>query len=159
MPDRDGLEAHPSAQSEPLNSSFPKKMAYLRQDILRWAKRQNVSITFPRVLSPQSGQPPAVVLGKQHPMNTEAALRCALVAQKRGAFDAYHRSVYRAFWGEGKDISQEEVLREAIERIGQDYPSFKAALGSPTIEAELSRLTQEADDRGVFGVPTFFCRG
>ena len=107
-----------SYRERPLNSSYPKKMAYLRVDLQRWADRSGVPLTFPRGLQPPSGSVAGVVVGKQHPLDTDAALRGALVAQARGVFDMYHRAVFRALWGEGRNIAQLSVLQALLEEIG-----------------------------------------
>lgn len=144
-----------SYRERPLNSSYPKKMAYLRADLQRWAEKFGVPLTFPRGMQPPSGAVAGVVVGKQHPLDTDVALRGALVARARGVFDAYHRVVFRALWGEGRNIAQPSVLQELLEEIAQDYASFREAADAPTVHEQLRALTQEADERGVFGVPTF----
>lgn len=145
-----------SYRERPLNSSYPKKMAYLRADLQRWANKVGVPLAFPRGMQPQSGAIAGVVVGKQHPLDTDAALRGALVAQTRGVFDTYHRSVFRALWGEGRNLAQPEVWQTLLQEISQDSVSFCAAVDTPAVHEQLRVLTQEADDRGVFGVPTFF---
>lgn len=145
-----------SYRERPLNSSYPKKMAYLRVDLQRWAEKIDVPLSFPQGMRFQTGQAARVVVGKQHPLEIDAALRGALVAQARGVFDAYHRAVFRALWGEGRNISQPSVLQALLEGIGQDCASFHEAADAPAVHEQLRALTQEADERGVFGVPTFF---
>lgn len=144
-----------SYRERPLNSSYPKKMAYLRVDLQRWADTIGVPLTFPRGMQRQAGSD-GVVIGKQHPLDTDAALRGALTAQARGVFAAYHRAVFRALWGEGQNIAQPAVWQALLQAIGQDSASFCAAADAPAVHEHLRALTQEADERGVFGVPTFF---
>jgi 2-hydroxychromene-2-carboxylate isomerase len=145
-----------SYRERPLNSSYPKKMAYLRADLQRWADNIGVPLTFPRGMQPQSGSVAGVVVGKQHPLDTDAALRGALVAQARGVFDAYHRAVFRSLWGEGQNLAQPSVWQALLQEIGRDSASFHEATEAPVVHEQLRALTQEADERGVFGVPTFF---
>jgi 2-hydroxychromene-2-carboxylate isomerase len=145
-----------SYRERPLNSSYPKKMAYLRADLQRWAAKIGVPLTFPRGMQSQSGAVAGVVVGRQHPLDTDAALRGALTAQARGVFDAYHRAAFRALWGEGQNIAQPAVWQALLQAIGQDSASFCAAADAPAVYEHLRALTQEADERGVFGVPTFF---
>lgn len=144
-----------SYRERPLNSSYPKKMAYLRVDLQRWADKIGVPLTFPRGMQRQA-RSDGVVIGKQHPLDTDAALRGALTAQARGVFDAYHRAVFRALWGEGQNIAQPAVWQALLQAVGQDAASFCAATDAPAVHEHLRALTQEADTRGVFGVPTFF---
>ena len=89
-------------------------------------------------------------------MNTDALLRGVIVAKRVGAFDAYHRTVYETLWGSGVDDPLEAALASAIEAIDHDPLSFRQSLESEEVGRELTRQTEVADERGVFGVPTFF---
>jgi 2-hydroxychromene-2-carboxylate isomerase len=145
-----------SYRERPMGHTFPKRNAYIALDMQRWARRRGVEIRAPRVLLSSAQRRPASILGKDHPLDTEAALRGALVAKHRGVFDAYHRGVNRSLWGEGEDVSREEILARVIQEIGEDPASFRKSIDSEEVAAELGQRTEEADDRGVFGVPTFF---
>jgi 2-hydroxychromene-2-carboxylate isomerase len=71
-------------------------------------------------------------------------------------FDAYHRTVYRTLWGSGLEDTLELALTRAIGAVGEDAASFCESLAGSDVDAELDGLTEAADRRGVFGVPTFF---
>lgn len=153
-----GLE---SFAERPMTHAIPKRLAYVAADMRRWARRRGVEIRTPEALqrSLERSAPGAQVLGRDHPLDTELALRGAVVARRLGCFDAYHRSLYRSLWTDGEDATREEVVARAFERAGADgtrgvHEAQAAATGD-----ELARLTREADDRGVFGVPTFFVAG
>jgi len=112
------------------------KGKYLRTDIKRWAERYSLTFRMNPVF----------------PQNTLKALRLALVAEKKGAFETVHQALFDAMWVHEKDLSNKKVLAEI---------AAKAALSLEDIEDvamkdELKANTNEAVDRGVFGAPTFF---
>ena len=65
--------------------------------------------------------------------DTSLALRCALVAKDLGRFRELHYPLYRARWAQARDLGRDDVLEE-----------------------RLTRDTEAAVGRGVFGVPTIF---
>ena len=112
------------------------KGKYLRNDIHRWAKRY--SLTFK--------------MNPKFPQNTLKALRLALVAQKRGTFEAVHQPLFDAMWVHEKDLSDEDVLAEIAAKAAVSMSDIEDV----AIKDELQANTEEAVDRGAFGAPTFF---
>jgi 2-hydroxychromene-2-carboxylate isomerase len=145
-----------SYRDRPMGHGFPKRNAYVARDLQRWAERRGVTVHVPNILVSESTTPPASVMGKDHPMDTDALLRGAVVARRLGLFDAYHRAAYQTLWGSGVDAPLEAALARGIEAIDQNPSSFRKSLESEEIGDELRSLTEAADERGVFGVPTFF---
>ena len=143
-------------RERPMGHTLTKRVRYIGIDVQRWARRRGVEIRTPAALLRQVENPPPQLLGRDHPLDTERALRGALIANRLGVFDAYHEATNRSLWGRGEDIAAEETLAGIVREIGQDASSFLESIESDEIEGELTRLTREADDRGVFGVPTFF---
>jgi len=143
-------------RQRPMGHTLTKRVAYVGIDMQRWARRRGLEIRTPEVLMRQVERPPVQVLGAQHPLDTERALRGALVAKRRGVFDAYHEAVSRALWGRGEDVARPDVLARAVAGAGLDADALLRDADADEVGAELDRLTQTADDRGVFGVPTFF---
>ena len=62
--------------------------------------------------------------------------------------------MYRAAWAEDRDISDTEVLRELLAQNDFDADSMLEACSNPAIKAALRNNTEEAQELGVFGVPT-----
>ncbi len=89
-----------------------------------------------------------------HPLRTVEALRCVLAA---GApYMPLVRRFYRAYWAEGRDIGQGEVVDAILAEAGLDVAAVRARAASDEIKDELRRRTDEAIERGIFGVPTCF---
>src|ERR1700739_1116118 len=73
---------------------IPAKGKHLFQDVQRWAQHYGVPVGFPKVF----------------PVNSVAALRCGIAAAGQGKGAEFAKAVMRAYWAEGQDISQPEVL-------------------------------------------------
>ena len=68
----------------------------------------------------------------------------------------FARAVFEAYWGDDKDISQDEVLTEVCKRVGVDPQKFFAGIGEQAIKDQLKANTDEVMARGGFGSPTIF---
>ncbi len=88
--------------------------------------------------------------------DTDLALRGALVAKDEGRFAEYHHPMYAARWADPRDLSEPDVVRQFLTSAGLDGDAALARAQSDELSAELQSETQEAIDRGVFGVPTIF---
>ncbi|MEZ4282602.1 MAG: 2-hydroxychromene-2-carboxylate isomerase [Myxococcota bacterium] len=155
------LPALESYAERPMGHNFVKRNTYVGIDLQRWARRLGLEVRTPPALLRHIDSTPAHqnVLGRDHPLDTELALRGAVVARRLGCFDAYHRSLSRALWTDGEDVTQDEVVARAFMRAGADGADGLREAKSDWAGDELARLTREADERGVFGVPTFFVDG
>lgn len=114
------------------------KLQYLARDLARCAQHEGVPLKPPHAF----------------PVNGLHALRGALLAQKLGCFEAFHRLMFRATWAESRDIS----TRDAVAVIAREhgFEPIAAQLDDPEIKAKLREDTDAIVQRGVFGVPTFF---
>lgn len=91
------------------------------------------------------------------PLRSVLPLRLTLAA---GAQDSpegrklVHR-LFHAYWAEGQDISQPELLRALCAELGLDGDALLARAETPEIKAELRASTDAAVAAGVFGAPSF----
>jgi 2-hydroxychromene-2-carboxylate isomerase len=95
-----------------------------------------------------------------HPFNSLLGLRLASLelpdADRRALVDR----LYRAVWGpEGPGITDPEVVAKLLGEIGLDGQALLAAANSPDNKQRLIAATQEAIEKGVFGVPTMLVEG
>jgi 2-hydroxychromene-2-carboxylate isomerase len=86
-------------------------------------------------------------------------MRGCLVAEEHGRIVPYSRAVFETYWGEDRDISQEDVLREVCGRVGLDADELLEKIADPVYKDRLKANTQELIDRGGFGSPTTFVNG
>ncbi len=116
----------------------PAKGQHMWLDLARWAERLGVPLVRPAVFP----APPIL------------ALRSALAAEAAGKLVPFTHALYRAYWVEGEDLSQPEVIAAAAAAVGLDGAALLAA--APAFKEALARQTQEAIDRGAFGAPALF---
>jgi 2-hydroxychromene-2-carboxylate isomerase len=128
---------------EQRSKPVPAKARYYLKDLRDWARFYGLEI----------GQPPVF------PVNSVRAMRAAYVALDRGLLPAWARAVFEAYWGELRDISQVEVLRDLAPRAGLDADDLLARIEKPETKQRLRSATDELIERGGFGSPTMFVDG
>lgn len=114
------------------------KLAYTIIDLRRCAAEQNLELRVPATF----------------PINGLYALRGAIAAQRAGRFTAYHRALFEATWQRGRDISNKPGFTAAANELG--FADIAAQIEDASIKDELRANTDEAIERGAFGLPTFF---
>ncbi len=88
--------------------------------------------------------------------NSRAAILAAEYARDHAKFPEFSRRVFSAYFAEGRNIGEIEVLQAAAEEVGLDPEGLTRSLRDGE---HLDRLlAAEADARrlGITGVPTFF---
>jgi 2-hydroxychromene-2-carboxylate isomerase len=93
------------------------------------------------------------------PINTLLLMRTAVAAQRAGVFEPFHRAVYPAFWTQGENMGESEVVARVVEKAGLDARALLEGAADAAVKAELRATTEEAIERGAFGAPTFFVEG
>ncbi len=87
--------------------------------------------------------------------NSFDAHRFAHLAAKHGKGDAAEESLFKAYFTEGKDISDHAVLAELGSNIGLDAEEVKNTLADRTYAREVQQDIAEAAALGARGVPFF----
>jgi 2-hydroxychromene-2-carboxylate isomerase len=90
------------------------------------------------------------------PMNTLTLMRGAVAAQRSGCLAPYVEAIMVAMWEEALDVSDQDVALGVLNTAGLDGVALMEATSDPEVKAELARNTDDAVQRGAFGVPTFF---
>ena len=134
-----GHSVNPSVY-EQRQAPVPAKFAYYAKDLQDWARAYGLRIGMPPVF----------------PVNSVRAMRGVFVAERHAKVSPYVRAVFEAYWGELRDISQDDVLAEVVERTGLPAGEFFAAVTSPELKEKLRANTEELIARGGFGSPTMF---
>ena len=126
----------------------PAKQAYHRKDLQDWARRDGLKILFP----------PSVF-----PVNSVKAMRACCWLKTQGPVQAlmepFAAAVFKAYWSDDRDISQDAVLADIATMVGIDAAALLAGINTPEVKAQLKANTDEAIARGAFGSPTIFVDG
>ena len=96
----------------------PAKAAYMKKDLQDWARYVGLSIGWPAVF----------------PVNSVKAMRGAFVAIDEGKLVPYARAVFRRYWTDLADISQDAELAGIVDAVGLDRAAC-AELGERLAEA------------------------
>ena len=123
-----------------LPASIPAKASYMFKDLARWAQMYQVPVTMPSVF----------------PVHSLLASRAAIAASQLGHEAAAAKAVLSAYWGEGLDISQAEVLAGAFNKAGLDSAAILERAQEQSVKDQLKENTEAALKRGVFGAPSMF---
>lgn len=99
-----------------------------------WAERRNIPFVLP----------PA------HPFNPLGALRLAVA---RDCDAGTIRTIFDFIWAEGNDPNDLECWQELTRRLGLEEATRLTQ--DPAVKRRLRESSEDAVDRGVFGVPTF----
>lgn len=121
----------------------PLKLRHYAKDLQDWANFVGIRI----------GSPPVF------PVNSVKAMRGCKFAEEAGCLRDYSRAVFEAYWGELRDISQDEVLKGVVESVGLDATLYFEHIVKPETKAWLRSNTEELIERGGFGSPTLFVNG
>lgn len=89
------------------------------------------------------------------PQNALHAARIAIAGRDSGWLPAFAQAVFRAEFGEGKNIADEAVLTAALRAAGADPGPALAAARSEDVKNKLKAETEYAKSIGIYGAPSF----
>lgn len=127
--------------SEQRNAHQWRRVKYSYMDCRREATRRGLTIRGPR-----------------HIFDSSLSHIGMLYAKQRGDFRPYHHAVYERFWKRELAIEDPAVIRQVLDEVGIDAREFPAYLESEGRE-ELRRIQTDAEQAGVFGVPSYLVNG
>ena len=114
---------------------------YSRRDMERSARRLEVPFQFP----------------EPFPIPTIEACRAVYWMERTDAGEAkpLARAIYRAYFVDGRNISEADVVADVAADSGADRDALLAGIQEPAIKDRLKEVTNDAIERGVFGSPFF----
>lgn len=140
-----GNKVFPVSGGLPLAKRAPQRQDYRFIELARWRVRREVPINLkPRFF----------------PANADTACRLIIAADQLHGTDAalsLAGRLMRATWCEERDVADEHTLRAVLHEAG--LPADPMFLAIPQTHQVFDSYTQEAVDRGVFGVPWYVYDG
>ena len=122
---------------ESRNAHQWRRVKYSYMDCRREANRQGLTIRGPKKI-----------------FDSSLANIGLLFAKRHGVFRAYHDHVFEFFWKRELDIEDVQTMSELLSTCGAPGMDFAAFAGGPGRD-ELLKVQHDAEERGVFGVPSF----
>lgn len=126
---------------QPLLVNVPLKGEYSMRDFARSARYHGVPFTFPA----------------KFPLSTVSAARAYywLHGQDCAKARQFARAAFRAYWVDGRDISDPAVLQDIAAGLGIDGAALAAGIATPEIKERLKAETDTALAKGMCGAPWF----
>ena len=90
------------------------------------------------------------------PVNTLQLMRGAVAAQREDVFAPYVEAVFSAMWEHPRKMDDPEVFRAALTDAGLPAERLLQLAADQDVKDELLAKTNQAVERGVFGIPSFF---
>ncbi len=120
-------------------TQVPLKKDYARRDWERIARLTGIPFKMPTVFPIASQNPARAVL--------------FLARSDEQAAKALTLALYRAYFVDGQNIGEVEVVRQVAQAQGLDADAIGAAMNDPAVKDQLKHEVGAAEARGVFGSP------
>jgi predicted DsbA family dithiol-disulfide isomerase len=88
-------------------------------------------------------------------ISSRRALEASEYAREQGKHEAFHRLVFRKFYGEGQDLRSWSVLGAAAEEAGLDPDEMQQETESGKYKAVVDAEIARAHAMGITGVPAY----
>lgn len=138
-----GFELHPETPSPgvPITSYFPaQRIEGMRSHLRKFAGDFGITdLRFPETLP-----------------NTRRVLALTEYARDMGKLQPFREIAMNLYWREGRDLGDEGELRRLSTMAGLDPDAAMSAMHHDEYLARVDALREEATERGVTGIPTFF---
>lgn len=95
-------------------------------------------------------------LHPQFPFNSITLQRMVVAAGQDGRAVQFVEAMLPAVWEQGVDIADPQALSGAVEAAGFDAADLFARIQTDEVKQILKMNTEDAVERGAFGIPTMF---
>lgn len=133
-----GLEIHPEFPPQGKKRTKTLKSKSFAETIREMAKEDNIEIKLPGYAT-----------------NSRLSLEASEFAKIKGKFLEFHIGVYEAYFLEGRNIGDIEIVLDIGEKAGLHRSDLVECLNKRTMFDNIEANKKEAEDNIILGVPTF----
>ncbi len=87
--------------------------------------------------------------------NTRPSFEVGEFVKEKGLFDQFHKSVFQAFWEDGKNIGVDGVLEQILQSSGLDWEEYASSEHRSHYTQKVEGQLMESRMYGITGVPAF----
>nr|WP_174505664.1 2-hydroxychromene-2-carboxylate isomerase [Acinetobacter sp. Marseille-Q1620] len=129
-----------TGNSSPL--TVPAKARYSMVDLKRWSELWNIPVK----------------MNPYFPINTLNLMRLTTAIQldQPENFLNVVTGLFTAMFCQPENLNDPEVFEQVLQKMGLDTDQIQGWLGDERVKEKLKLATEQAVERGVFGVPTCF---
>lgn len=121
-------------------ANIPNKLAYERREMERFIAKHALT---------------AFRMNPHFPVNTLMLMRGAVAAELEGVFEPYVEAMFHFMWEEPRKLDDPAVLAQTLVEANLPADRLLARAQEPQVKDKLLANTQDAYERGAFGIPTF----
>ena len=118
---------------------IPIKGKYMIRDCKLCAEKYNIEFKF----------------NNYFPIITLNLMRCVLVAEKKDFAQNFINKVFNAIWKDGLNLNDNMIVEKLLKNLDINPKTFLMEAVDSKIKDELKKRTDEAYNKGIFGVPSF----
>lgn len=134
-----GIEIHPEFPPQGQKRSKTLKSKSFAKTVYSMAKEDNIEIKLPGFAT-----------------NSRLALEASEFAKGKGKFPEFHMAIYEAYFLEGRNIGDIEIVLEIGEKAGlDDKHGLKECLNKRYMFDKIKTNKEDAEENLILGVPTF----
>ena len=133
-----GIEIHPEFPPQGKKRTRTLKSKSFAETIREMAKEDNIEIKLPGYAT-----------------NSRLSLEASEFAKIKGKFLEFHIGVYEAYFLEGRNIGDIEIVLDIGEKAGLHRSDLVECLNKRTMFDKIEANKKEAEDKLILGVPTF----
>jgi len=133
-----GIEIHPEFPPQGKKRTKTLKSKSFAETIREMAKEDNIEIKLPGYAT-----------------NSRLSLEASEFAKLKGKFLEFHIGIYEAYFLEGRNIGDIEIVLDIGEKAGLHRSDLVECLNKRTMFDNIEANKKEAEDNIILGVPTF----
>ena len=121
------------------NADIPIKAKYMIKDCKLWAEKYNVSFKF----------------NNYFPITSLNLMRGVIVAESEGYDKIFINKVFDSIWKHGLNLNDNLIFEKLLKNLDINPKNFLTKIIEPKVKDDLKKRTDEAFQKGIFGLPTF----